>query len=63
MVIYHSSSPSLLRAHYTVRTEPAEGANKAPSVTTLNRHIQNVRKRIRRFEEHFEQERQYKVRQ
>ncbi|XP_045556858.1 protein FAM13C isoform X2 [Salmo salar] len=47
-------------AHYTVRTEPAEGANKAPSVTTLNRHIQNVRKRIRRFEEHFEQERQYR---
>ncbi|XP_055758523.1 protein FAM13B-like isoform X2 [Salvelinus fontinalis] len=53
-------SQHIRMAHYTVRTEPAEGANKAPSVTTLNRHIQNVRKRIRRFEEHFEQERQYR---
>lgn len=60
---YHSSSPSLTRAHYTVRTEPAEGAIKTPSVTMLNRHIQNLRKRIRHFEERFEQERHYRVRQ
>ncbi|XP_020337516.2 protein FAM13A isoform X2 [Oncorhynchus kisutch] len=53
-------SQHIRMAHYTVRTEPAEGANKAPSVTTLNRHIQNVRKRIRHFEEHFEHERQYR---
>ncbi|XP_041722763.2 protein FAM13A isoform X1 [Coregonus clupeaformis] len=53
-------SQHIRMAHYTVRTEPAEGANKAPSVTMLNRHIQNLRKRIRRFEEHFEQERQYR---
>ncbi|XP_070981412.1 protein FAM13A-like isoform X2 [Oncorhynchus clarkii lewisi] len=47
-------------AHYTVRTEPAEGAIKTPSVTMLNRHIQNLRKRIRHFEERFEQERHYR---
>ncbi|CDQ71301.1 unnamed protein product [Oncorhynchus mykiss] len=47
-------------AHYTVRTEPAEGAIKTPSITMLNRHIQNLRKRIRHFEERFEQERHYR---
>ncbi|XP_041738909.1 protein FAM13C [Coregonus clupeaformis] len=53
-------SQHIRMAHYIVRTEPAEGANKAPSVTTLNRHIQNLRKRIRHFEERFEQERHYR---
>lgn len=48
------------RARSSVRTEPDEAS---ASISMLNRHIHNLRKRIRRFEERFEQERHYKVRE
>ncbi|XP_037553505.1 protein FAM13B [Nematolebias whitei] len=44
-------------ARCSVLTEPEEGS---VSISVLNRHIHTLRKRIRRFEEHFEQERHYK---
>ncbi|XP_067092783.1 protein FAM13A-like [Osmerus mordax] len=47
-------------ARCTVRSLPAEGAPEALSVTMLNRHVHQLRKRIRRFEERFEQERHYR---
>uniref|UniRef100_A0A3Q3G945 Protein FAM13B-like n=1 Tax=Labrus bergylta TaxID=56723 RepID=A0A3Q3G945_9LABR len=40
-----------------VQTEPEEGSM---SISVLNRHIHTLRKRIRRFEEQFEQEKHYK---
>ncbi|XP_070697691.1 protein FAM13A-like [Pempheris klunzingeri] len=40
-----------------VHTEPDEGS---VSISMLNRHIHTLRKRIRRFEERFEQEKHYK---
>lgn len=46
------------RARSSVHTEPDEASM---SISMLNRHIHSLRKRIRRFEEHFEQERNYKV--
>ncbi|XP_014869909.1 protein FAM13B isoform X1 [Poecilia latipinna] len=39
---------------------PAEQEDGSVSVSALNRHIHTLRKKIRRFEEHFEQERHYK---
>ncbi|KAI9535555.1 hypothetical protein NQZ68_003109 [Dissostichus eleginoides] len=41
----------------SVHSEPHEGS---VSVSTLNRHIHTLKKRIRHFEEHFEQEKHYK---
>lgn len=56
----HQLTPDLcvLRARSSVRTEPDEAS---VSISVLNRHIHSLRKRIRRFEERFEQERNYKV--
>lgn len=48
----------IFRARSSVRTEPDEAS---VSISVLNRHIHSLRKRIRRFEERFEQERNYKV--
>ncbi|XP_038149806.1 protein FAM13B-like isoform X1 [Cyprinodon tularosa] len=39
---------------------PAEQEENSVSISLLNRHIHTLRKKIRRFEEHFEQERHYK---
>ncbi|XP_044069825.1 protein FAM13B-like isoform X2 [Siniperca chuatsi] len=44
-------------ARSSVHTEPDEGS---VSISMLNRHIHTLRKRIRRFEECFEQEKHYK---
>ncbi|KAM6997250.1 protein FAM13A-like [Tautogolabrus adspersus] len=44
-------------ARRAVHTEPEEGSM---SISVLNRHIHTLRKRIRRFEEQFEQEKHYK---
>ncbi|KAK1905858.1 Protein FAM13C [Dissostichus eleginoides] len=41
----------------SVHSEPHEGS---VSVSALNRHIHTLKKRIRHFEEHFEQEKHYK---
>lgn len=49
---------SVVRARCSVHTEPDEGS---VSISMLNRHIHTLRKRMRRFEERFEQERHYKV--
>ncbi|XP_075993319.1 protein FAM13A-like [Genypterus blacodes] len=47
--------------HRCRATSEAEGGGRElVSVTTLSRHIHTVKKRIRRFEERFEQERHYK---
>lgn len=51
---------SVCRARSSVRTEPEEGS---VSISMLNRHIHTLRKRIRHFEEHFEQEKHYKVKE
>ncbi|KAM3863109.1 protein FAM13B-like [Diretmus argenteus] len=48
-----------LTARCSVRSEAEEGARVSTSL--LNRHIHTLRKRIRRFEERFEQERDYKA--
>uniref|UniRef100_A0AAY4ACW7 FAM13A-like domain-containing protein n=2 Tax=Denticeps clupeoides TaxID=299321 RepID=A0AAY4ACW7_9TELE len=42
------------------RSEPEEGAKDTPSVPLLSRHIQTLKRKIRRFEERFEQEMNYK---
>uniref|UniRef100_A0A3Q2Q2E4 Protein FAM13B-like n=1 Tax=Fundulus heteroclitus TaxID=8078 RepID=A0A3Q2Q2E4_FUNHE len=39
---------------------PTEQEESSASISVLNRHIHTLRKKIRRFEEHFEQERHYK---
>lgn len=51
---------SVSRARSSVHTEPDEGS---VSISMLNRHIHTLRKRIRHFEERFEQEKHYKVRE
>uniref|UniRef100_A0A3Q2ZBM8 Protein FAM13A n=2 Tax=Kryptolebias marmoratus TaxID=37003 RepID=A0A3Q2ZBM8_KRYMA len=50
-------SQHICMARCSVHIEPDEGS---VSISVLNRHIHTLRKRIRRFEEHFEQERHYK---
>lgn len=50
---------SVSRARSSVHTELDDGS---VSISMLNRHIHTLRKRIRRFEERFEQEKHYKVR-
>lgn len=52
------SCSSVSRVRSSVHTDKDEGS---VSIAVLNRHIHNLRKRIRRFEEHFEQEKHYKV--
>lgn len=47
------------RARCSVHADPGDGS---VSISVLNRHIHSLRKRIRQFEEHFEQEKHYKVR-
>ncbi|TNM99589.1 hypothetical protein fugu_012622 [Takifugu bimaculatus] len=44
-------------ARSSVLVDPGEGS---VSISVLNRHIHSLRKRIRQFEEHFEQEKHYK---
>ena len=51
------------RARCAVRAELQGGARECVSVSTLSRHIHSVKKRIRFFEECFEQERHYRVRE
>ncbi|XP_034040442.1 protein FAM13B-like [Thalassophryne amazonica] len=54
------SPPCLQQIRMTrcgVHSQPEEGS---VSISLLNRHIHTLRKRIRRFEEHFEQEKHYK---
>ncbi|KAJ0004671.1 hypothetical protein NQD34_010885 [Periophthalmus magnuspinnatus] len=50
-------SQEVRMARSNVHAEPGE---RDPSVNMLNKHIHYLRKRIRRFEERFEQERHYK---
>ncbi|KAM4591300.1 protein FAM13A-like isoform 2-T2 [Odontesthes bonariensis] len=50
-------SQHIRMARCSVPTQQDEGS---VSISMLNRHIHTLRKRIRRFEEHFEQERHYK---
>ncbi|XP_076598356.1 protein FAM13A-like [Chaetodon auriga] len=50
-------SQHIRMARSSVHTEPDEGF---VSISMLNRHIHTLRKRIRRFEERFEQEKHYK---
>ncbi|KAM9345132.1 protein FAM13A-like [Symphorus nematophorus] len=50
-------SQHIRMARSSVHKEPDEGS---VSISMLNRHIHTLRKRIRRFEECFEQERHYK---
>lgn len=50
---------SVSRARCSVHADPGDGS---VSISVLNRHIHSLRKRIRQFEEHFEQEKHYKVR-
>ncbi|TMS04651.1 Protein FAM13C [Larimichthys crocea] len=50
-------SQPIRMARSSVHTEPDEGS---VSISMLNRHIHTLRKRIRRFEERFEQEKHYK---
>ena len=49
----------VLRARCSSHPEPDEGS---VSISVLNRHIHTLRRRIRHFEERFEEERHYKVR-
>ncbi|XP_060943744.1 protein FAM13A-like [Limanda limanda] len=50
-------SQHIRMARCSLHTEPDEGS---VSVSVLNRHIHTLRRRIRHFEERFEQERHYK---
>lgn len=44
------------------RDRPVEAEDGGPSsIPFLSRHIQNLKKRVRRFEEQFEEEMKYKV--
>ncbi|KAF7662240.1 hypothetical protein LDENG_00241310 [Lucifuga dentata] len=47
-------------AHCSVSSETEEGSREAASISMLSRHIHTLKKRIRHFEECFEQERHYK---
>lgn len=49
---------SVCRARSSVRTQPDD---TSVSIAMLNRHIHTLRRRIRHFEERFEQEKHYKV--
>ncbi|XP_061089133.1 protein FAM13C [Conger conger] len=53
-------SQQFIMARGIVRTEPAEGAKDTLSIPLLTRHIQTVKRKIRKFEERFEQERKYR---
>ncbi|XP_050932838.1 protein FAM13A isoform X17 [Lates calcarifer] len=50
-------SQHIRMARCSIHTEPDEGS---VSISMLNRHIHTLRKRIRHFEERFEQEKHYK---
>ncbi|XP_035029084.2 protein FAM13B [Hippoglossus stenolepis] len=50
-------SQHIRMARCSIHTEPDEGS---VSISMLNRHIHTLRRRIRHFEERFEQERHYK---
>ncbi|KAJ8365657.1 hypothetical protein SKAU_G00144880 [Synaphobranchus kaupii] len=54
------SSQQFIMARGIVRTEPAEGAKDTLSIPLLTKHIQTVKRKIRKFEEKFEQERKYR---
>nr|XP_019953507.1 PREDICTED: protein FAM13A-like [Paralichthys olivaceus] len=51
------SSQHIRMARCSIHTEPDEGS---VSISVLNRHIHTLRRRIRHFEERFEQEKHYK---
>jgi len=52
----------LFRARGVVRTEVPGDAKEDTSIPLLSKHIQTLKRKIRRFEERFEQEMNYKVR-
>ncbi len=52
----------LFRARGVIRTEDPGDAKEATSIPLLTKHIQTLKRKIRRFEERFEQEMNYKVR-
>ncbi|XP_056148279.1 protein FAM13A-like [Lampris incognitus] len=53
-------SQHIRMARCSARSELEDGAREFVSISMLNRHIHTLRKRIKRFEECFEQERHYK---
>ncbi|XP_064176083.1 protein FAM13C [Anguilla rostrata] len=53
-------SQQFIMARGIVRTEPAGGAKDTLSIPLLTKHIQTVKRKIRKFEERFEQERKYR---
>uniref|UniRef100_W5MHV9 Family with sequence similarity 13 member C n=1 Tax=Lepisosteus oculatus TaxID=7918 RepID=W5MHV9_LEPOC len=50
----------IYRSRGIVRTVPSEGSKEPLSVALLTKHIQNLKKKIKKFEERFEQERKYR---
>uniref|UniRef100_A0A4W4DXE4 FAM13A-like domain-containing protein n=1 Tax=Electrophorus electricus TaxID=8005 RepID=A0A4W4DXE4_ELEEL len=53
-------SQHLIMPRGVARTVTASDAKEAPSIPLLTKHIQTLKRRIRKFEEHFEQEMSYK---
>ncbi|XP_036396997.1 protein FAM13C [Megalops cyprinoides] len=53
-------SQQFIMARGIERTEPPEGAKDTLSITLLPKHIQTLKRKIRKFEEKFEQERNYR---
>jgi len=52
----------LSRARGVVRTEAHGDAKESTSISLLTKHIQTLKRKIRKFEERFEQDMNYKVR-
>ncbi|MBN3302782.1 FA13C protein, partial [Amia calva] len=53
-------SQQFIMSRGIVRADPSEGTKEPLSVPLLTKHIQNLKKKIRKFEERFEQDRKYK---
>ncbi|KAJ8396025.1 hypothetical protein AAFF_G00025570 [Aldrovandia affinis] len=53
-------SQHFIMARGIERTEPTEGAKDTLSIPLLTKHIQTLKRKIRKFEERFEQERKYR---
>ncbi|MBN3321482.1 FA13C protein, partial [Atractosteus spatula] len=54
------SAQQFIMSRGIVRTVPSEGSKEPLSVALLTKHIQNLKKKIKKFEERFEQERKYR---
>ncbi|XP_023686559.2 protein FAM13C [Paramormyrops kingsleyae] len=52
-------SQQFIMARGIDRSEPPEGAKDTPSIAFLTKHIQTLKRKIRKFEERFEQEKKY----